>query len=162
MTVDDALFRRALGRFASGICVVTARDGDGTPVGVTISSFASLSLRPPLVLYCLGKLSSHFEAFMDDTHFGVSVLAEDQGAVADIFAGQGADKFDRVVTRAGDNGCRLVDGSVLQIECDVVDCHDGGDHVIIVGQVQEVSFGTATRPLGWYASRYVHLADIAL
>lgn len=158
MNVDEALFRRALGRFASGICVITARNGDGAPIGLTISSFASLSLHPPLVLYGLGRLSSHFESFVDDTHFGVSVLAEGQEHVADIFAGPNADKFDRVATRAGDNGCRLVEGSLMHLECDMHDCVDGGDHVIIVGLVRRAYLGDLARPLIYYRSRYLRLA----
>lgn len=96
MTVDPSAFRHALGRFASGVCVITTRTPAGQALGVTISSFCSVSLDPPLVLFCLGKNTNNFAAYARHTDFAVNVLAENQIELSENFASKSEDKFDGV------------------------------------------------------------------
>ncbi|MFO1155830.1 MAG: flavin reductase family protein [Rhodospirillales bacterium] len=93
MSLDAAHFREGMSRFATGVCVVTTVDGDGVPAGVTISSFASVSLEPPLVLFCIGKTSTDLASWLEARHFSVNVLAAGQRAVCELFASHAADKF---------------------------------------------------------------------
>src|SRR5512132_3486387 len=96
MTLDSRTFRDALGRFASGVCVVTTINEDATPAGVTISAFASLSLEPPLVLFCIGKRSANLSAWLTSRQFSVNVLSEDQTLLSQTFAAQNHQKFVHV------------------------------------------------------------------
>jgi flavin reductase (DIM6/NTAB) family NADH-FMN oxidoreductase RutF len=159
VAVDERAFRDALGRFASGVCVVTARHDDGRPVGVTISAFASLSLTPPLVLFCLGKATTHIETYRRSRAFAVNLLAEEQVRLSELFATQGADKFADTAGREGRNGCFLLDGCLAGLECTRVAAHDGGDHVILVGAVERIIVGQAARPLLRFRGRYARLGD---
>lgn len=151
--VHPNLFRNALGRFATGVCVVTAVGADGVPAGLTVSAFASLSLTPPLVLFCLDKATKRLEVFRESGAFGISVLSEGQRDVSDLFAGQEADKFAKVGHVMGENGCPLLDGSVTLLECARVAIHDGGDHIIFIARVDRVEV-FEERPLLYYRGDY--------
>jgi flavin reductase ActVB len=135
--VVDALdFRNALARFASGVTVVTCRDDAGQFAGFTASAFSSLSLNPPLVLVCLEKRADCWDAFMQASHFAVSVLAEGQWDVALRFATKGIDKFEGAPIERGEaTGLPLVQGALVHLECRVYDRPDGGDHTILIGEV---------------------------
>jgi flavin reductase ActVB len=134
--VDSIDYRNALARFASGVTVVTTRDGDESPVGFTASAFCSLSLNPPLVLVCLEKRAECYEAFRHADRFAVSILAEDQVDIALRFATKGIDKFAGTPIVHGEaTGLPLIAGATVHLECRMYDQPDGGDHTILIGEV---------------------------
>jgi len=156
MAVDAPSFRRALGQFASGITVVTARDARGRAVGLTASSFCSVSLEPPLVLVCVDHRSDVDVALAEGALFGVSVLAEGQAEWSRRFAAGGTDKFRDGGLVAGPQGTLLVPGALAHLECRVTAGHSGGDHTIWVGEVRSLAVAPG-RPLVYHASGYCRL-----
>jgi flavin reductase (DIM6/NTAB) family NADH-FMN oxidoreductase RutF/2-polyprenyl-6-methoxyphenol hydroxylase-like FAD-dependent oxidoreductase len=135
--VDVRELRRALGQFATGVTVITARGEDGRPVGVTANSFTSLSLDPPLVLWCLARDAASLPAFHGCTHFGVNVLSSGQHHVSRLFATAGAKKFGgEVAVQEGPLGIPLLDGALAHFICRNTRQIEAGDHVIVIGEVE--------------------------
>ena len=124
--IDAAAFRHALGRFPSGVTVVTVRGDDGRDYGMTVSAFASLSLEPPLVLVCVGDDATIAGAVAAAGHFAVSVLSQDQEPLARRFADSDADRFAGTVIVRGVSGLALLDGAVAHLQCAIVARHRGG------------------------------------
>jgi flavin reductase (DIM6/NTAB) family NADH-FMN oxidoreductase RutF len=133
---DRRDLRRALGQFATGVTVITTRAGDGRRVGLTANSFTSLSLEPPLVLWCLAKGAPSAAEFLDCDHFAVNVLAADQHHLSRQFSTPAADKFAGVTVTDGVGGVPLLDGAIAHFTCRHTHHHDGGDHVIFIGEVE--------------------------
>lgn len=154
--MDDARFKLAMSHFASGVTVVTT-ERDGTPYGMTVASFASLSLHPPLVLVCIEKNVKTHEAIAAAGAFGVSILSAAQADVSGRFASKSDDKFAGVKTRRGELGIPLIDGAICTLECRVHDQLPGGDHSIFVGEVVDVRTAEA-EPLVYYRSGYRQLS----
>lgn len=154
MTDADARFRTALSRFASGVSVVTATDPAGVAYGVTISSFCSLSLDPPLVLFCIGKKTSCLAACAQGSAFIVNVLSEQQKHLSEAFARKEHDKFAGVDFTIGGNGCRVLTGCLATLECSRVDTYEGGDHLIVIGRVERMALADEAAPLLRYCARY--------
>ena len=127
--------RRALGAFATGVTIVTARDASGEPVGMTANSFNSVSLDPPLVLWSVDRSARSAPAFRDASHFAVHVLAQDQADLSNRFARKGEDKFADLDWRETGHGVPLLPGALATFECRTHAVHEGGDHEIIVGEV---------------------------
>lgn len=137
-------FRDALGQFCTGVTTITSLAEDGEPVGMTVNSFSSLSLDPPLILWSIANSTPSFDCFMQGEPFVVNMLAEDQQALALKFAQSGANKFDGVETLSGAQGVPIIPDCVAYLECTVDARHPGGDHDIIVGLVKRVfNFGKA-------------------
>ena len=157
VTVEAALFRNALSRFATGVTVITARDGEGRDHGLTVSAFSSLSLQPPLVLVCIADKATLSEPIAAASHFGVSVLADAQEDIARRFAEAGRSRFEGVSVRRGAGGVALLDGALAQIECRIVDRHAGGDHSIVIGEVVAAAVREG-RPLLYSQGDYARLA----
>lgn len=134
--VDPGRFRHALGRFATGVTVITTTAADG-PVGATVSAFCSLSLDPPLVLACLSRDRSLHRALTSAPGFGVSILAADQGPLARDFT-RPADRFAGVAHSPGRYGPHLL-GAITHLDCATHEIRDGGDHVIVLGRVDAVA-----------------------
>jgi flavin reductase (DIM6/NTAB) family NADH-FMN oxidoreductase RutF len=151
--VDPVEFRRTLGQFASGVTVVTTRDAEGRPLGLTVSSFCSVSLEPPLVLVCIDNRSESHDGFEASGVFGVSVLAEGQEEWSRRFAVGGAEKFEALSLDVGDHGVPLVPGALAHIECRVTATLPAGDHAIYVGEVLRLR-AFPGRPLLYHASGY--------
>lgn len=128
-------FRQALGTFATGVTVVTARDEEGEPVGMTANSFNSVSLEPPLVLWSVDRRARSAPAFRAARFFAVHVLEEGQAEISNRFARKGEDKFAGLDWRASDAGVPLIAGALATFECRTHAIHEGGDHEIIVGEV---------------------------
>lgn len=131
---DTRDFRRALGQFATGVCIVTTRDRDGHPAGLTVNSFASVSLTPPLVLWSLAKDSTIFEAFDTAEWFAVNVLEAGQVPLSNRFASPG-ERFEGLEWESGHHDLPLLKGCLANFECKTTARHSGGDHVIFVGEV---------------------------
>lgn len=132
---DPRALRQALGSFATGVTVITAVTPDGRQVGVTASSFNSVSLDPPLILWSLSGRSPNLAAFRDGRHFAVNVLAEAQRDLCQRFGRPQDDKFDGLPVARGLGGVPLLPGAVAQFECAGEAAYPGGDHLIIVGRV---------------------------
>lgn len=160
MTGTDEL-RRVLGRFATGVTVVTAAVPDGA-VGITVNSFTSVSLDPPMVLFCLASTSRARAVFRRGAHFAVNILSEDQEDVSRCFAAResgGNERFATVEVRVGVTGAPLLAECVAHLECEVVDEVEAGDHLIVIGRVIDLDIGRDHPPLVFFASRYARLAD---
>ena len=150
---DRRAFRTALGAFATGVTIVTASDSSGHKFGLTANSFNSVSLDPPMVLWSLAKSSSLLAGFMDATHFGVHILANDQEALSARFAGRAADRFAELAVERGHGGIPLLDGASARFQCRTAFRYEGGDHIIFVGDV--LAFEQFDRrPLVYHGGRY--------
>ncbi|GAA0596857.1 flavin reductase family protein [Caenispirillum bisanense] len=149
---DTRDFRRALGQFATGVCIVTARDQAGHPTGLTVNSFASVSLEPPLVLWSLARSSSVFAAFDAAPHFAVNVLAADQLDLSNRFASPG-ERFTGLEWEEGHHGLPLLRGCLANFECTVAARHEGGDHIIFIGEVARYD-ARPGEPLLYSGGRY--------
>lgn len=134
-TDDSVAFRRCLGQFATGVTVVTARTGDQL-VGMTANSFSSVSLEPPLVLWSVKRSSQRIDAFKAATHFAVNILACDQLELSRHFGQSGPDQFTGVPWSPGHSGVPLLDGAVASLECRRSVDYEGGDHLIMLGEVE--------------------------
>ncbi len=143
-SIDPKALRRSLGHFATGVAVVTTRDG-GMDWGITVNSFTSLSMSPPLVLWCIARTSRSYAAFTQADHFIINVLAADQVTVSNRFAfREGAEFPADVPFRRAVADIPLLDGSSAHFQCRKTDAFDGGDHLAIVGEV--VDFAGSDRP----------------
>ncbi|WND03520.1 flavin reductase family protein [Temperatibacter marinus] len=156
--IDPIEFRQALGSYATGVTIITTVDQDGNKIGMTVSSFNSLSLDPPLILWSIDKSTGVFEEFTTCSHFAVHVLKEDQEQWSNHFAGKGFDKFKEVDSLPGLGGVPLLDHVCARFECSLENCFDGGDHIIIVGRVEKMAHEEA-RPLVFCQGRYQKLAE---
>ncbi|SCL29050.1 flavin reductase [Micromonospora inyonensis] len=145
---DPLLFRRTMGRFPTGVTVVTTRDADGRPWGMTANSFTSVSLTPPLISLCIDRRAGSFSAFSGCRTFGVSILGEHQRDLAVRFATPLDDKFTGLATLEEHPGAILMSGSAATLVCSVHTRVDIGDHVMLVGAVQECTLGPSG-PLGY-------------
>lgn len=132
--IDVDQFKQTVGRFATGVAVVTGSTAAG-PVGITCQSFASLSLDPPLVLFCPGTGSYAWSQIRDAGNFCVNLLSDDQRDLCMRFASKIDDRFDGVPWTPSDTGAPILDGALSWIDCRIADVHPGGDHVIVVGEV---------------------------
>lgn len=150
-------FRDALGSFATGVTVLTALASDGELIGVTISSFNSVSLNPPLILWSLSCDSPRLEGFRGATHYAVNVLAADQQVISDTFAGRDEDRFCTVRVRRGLAGVPLIEGCAAWFECANETQYPGGDHLIFVGRVERFECGATEDPLIFHGGRYRQL-----
>jgi flavin reductase (DIM6/NTAB) family NADH-FMN oxidoreductase RutF len=150
---DTRSLREALGSFVSGVTVITCAEDSSRPVGVTVSSFCSLSLEPPMVLWCLARNARSTEAFLAAPFFAANVLAHDQWHVAEKFATRGADKFGAIDWDASNNGVPLLQGCAARFECLRNRVYEGGDHLIVTGLIQEFSV-TEKAPLAYHRGRY--------
>jgi flavin reductase (DIM6/NTAB) family NADH-FMN oxidoreductase RutF len=151
--VDEAHFRQVLGHFPTGVTVVTAMT-EGEPVGLAVGSFTSVSLDPPLVLFCPAKSSSSWPKIEAAGSFCVNILGEDQESVSRVFAGKGADKFQGLGWRLGAVGAPILNDVLAWIDCRVEDVHEGGDHYLVVGRVAELGIGHEGRPLVFFRGGY--------
>ena len=152
-SLDTRDLRRALAQFATGVAVITTRGEDGRRIGVTANSFTSLSLDPPLVLWCLQNDAPSRGAFDACTHFGVNVLAAHQHNLSRQFATPADDKFAGVETRDGSGGIPLLDGALAHFVCRNVRQLDAGDHVILIGEVERYETSPG-EPLVFHAGSY--------
>lgn len=132
---DPKTLRKALGSFATGVTVVTTVTPDGRQVGLTASSFNSVSMDPPLILWSLSERSPNLAAFRDGSHFAVNVLADEQIELCSRFGRPVPDKFDGLDTATGEGGVPLLAGTVAQFECALEAVYPGGDHLILLGRV---------------------------
>jgi flavin reductase (DIM6/NTAB) family NADH-FMN oxidoreductase RutF len=147
-------FRTALGMFATGVTIVTARSANGNLVGLTANSFNSVSMSPPLVLWSLSQSATSMEAFSTGSHYAINILGADQQDLALQFATKGADKFAGVGYRLGVAGAPLIDGAAATFECFNRSRYEEGDHVIFVGEVEHCSHRDGASPLLYHGGKF--------
>ena len=152
-STDPTTMRSVLGHFPSGVTIVTGAV-DGGPAGFTCQSFSSLSLDPPLVLILPGRSSSSWPKIEATGQFCVNVLAQDQQELSTTFAKSGTDKFAGVDWRPSPLGSPILTGATAWIDCTLYACHDGGDHLIVVGAVHDLAAEPETAPLVFHRGGY--------
>lgn len=152
--ITERTFRDAMGSFTTGVCVLGAKRRDGTLVGMTVNSFTSVSLNPPLVLVCLGSESPRSRALIDPGRFAISMLAVDQRSIASQLAQPGEGLVPQTGWREGENGSPVLEGAAAIVECDVETIHPAGDHMIVIGRVTHVDFDPGCEPLVYFRGGY--------
>jgi len=150
---DPFQFRQLLGRFATGVTILTVSTPDGRPLGMTANSLASVSLQPPLISVCVDHEAEMHDAILASPEFVVNVLASPQEALARRFSDQHEDRFDGVGYRRSPEGLILLDGALAHIECERYANYPGGDHTIVLGRVTGGVTGDG-RPLLYYRGGY--------
>jgi flavin reductase (DIM6/NTAB) family NADH-FMN oxidoreductase RutF len=153
MALTPAEFRTALRSFATGVTVVTTRDREGHPSGLTASAFTSVSLDPPLVLVCVDHAATAHPDFRERGWFAVNILRREQEALSRRFAVSGGEKFRGVACHEGRTGLPLLDGALATLECRIVEAHEAGDHTIFIAQVEAASVAEG-QPLVYFHGSY--------
>jgi len=156
MPIDESRFRQAMGHFASGVTVVTTAHA-GQLYGMTVSSFASLSLKPPLVLICIENTLSTYAAITESGQFAINILEHRQEHLSRRFATHEDDKFTGVAWRSSRFGLPILEGALTIIECQLHNTFPGGDHTIFVGEVLDAEINHGS-PLLYYRRGYHELA----
>lgn len=149
---DTRAFRRTLGQFATGVTVMTTTDGE-RQVGMSVNSFAAVSLDPPLISWSIRNESRSLNTFAQGEHFSVNVLAEDQVEIATLFSRPQEDPFNNLSWIAGIHGDPLLDDAIAHLECTVEETHEGGDHVIVIGRVSKFT-RLSGAPLVFFGGQY--------
>ncbi len=158
MTIDQREFRDTVGCFATGITVITTIDTNDNPIGLTANSFSSLSLDPPMVLFCLDRNVTSFNAFKTGSPFAVNILSDGQQDISARFAQSGPEKWNGLEFDSWDSKCPILQGCLANMECTVASIFEGGDHVIVIGEVSRMTrVDDETRPLVFYRGRYTNL-----
>jgi flavin reductase (DIM6/NTAB) family NADH-FMN oxidoreductase RutF len=153
--VEPQAFRTVMGRFATGVAIVTSQCGDQV-AGITVNSLTSVSLRPPIILWCLDQGANRFAQFAEAARWGVSILAAEQEAVSNCFARSPAPFADEAQIERFDCHTPVMAGAAAQLACRTVDRRVLGDHLVIAGLVEGAAVREAA-PLAYFAGRYAHL-----
>lgn len=154
---DPRTLRDALGCFATGVTVVTCLNSEGNPAGLTVNSFTSVSLDPPLLLVCLSKQAASSEALIEAANFAVNVLQTGQQPASIRFSTRAEDRFGTTPWACGEANAPILEESLGVFECERYAVHDGGDHHILVGMVVKASFDANVDPLLYFRGRYRRL-----
>jgi flavin reductase (DIM6/NTAB) family NADH-FMN oxidoreductase RutF len=158
--VDEALMRRVCGNYATGVAIVSTMSATDQPVALTVNSFSSVSLDPPLILWSLRSTSPSRRHFEDGKAFAISILGEGQNELAMRFARAVPDKFDGVTRRPGLLGAPLIEGSIAHLECLRYHHLEAGDHIIFIWHVVEARQAPDRAPLTYYEGRFHRIAPL--
>lgn len=162
MTIDSRKLRNALGQFPTGVVIVTAATAGGERIGMTMSSFNSVSLEPPLVLFSVHRKALTFVHWQEMQHYAINILAEDQEELSNRFAKAKTDKWEGIEPIAGETGAPILPGALAAFECEAFSRYDGGDHEIFVGRVLHLHEGRiGAPPLVFFGGMYRQLAPAA-
>ena len=156
---DQTEFRHALGKFATGITVVTTHNDDKQPVGITVNSFTSVSLDPPLVLWCLDLGAARYKEFANCKDFAIHVLHHGQENVSRIFAENGSEQFSNLDWHEGELGSPVLEDCSVCLQCSTFEVYPGGDHIIMLGRVEIIESFNNTQPLIYHGGAYQYLKD---
>lgn len=156
--IDPRQFRDALGRYPTGVAVITTRDNEGNPVGMTVNSFASVSLNPPLILWSIDNNSALYDVFTQASHFAVHILKSDQQQLSHDFSSEDPDHFAAAGYDTGIENLPLLKSYSALLQCEVSNRYEAGDHVILLGRVLDLQ-NRAAEPLVFHAGRYCELAE---
>lgn len=160
MPIDKTLFRQVLSNFPAGVTVITLVGPEEKPYGLTATAFSSVSLLPPLVLVCVDKKAESHPHFAPSGVFVVNLLAHDQQDLSQRFATRTVDKFAGVAWEKGKLGAPVLAGTIGHMECRVAHHYDGGDHTIVVGEIESAAANDG-HPLLYFRGGYRNLADLA-
>lgn len=160
--IDQQRFRQVLGHFPTGVVVITGRDADGSPAGLAIGSFSSVSLDPPLVAFFPDKSSSSWPKIEKSGSFCVNILAAEQEPICRTFATKGGDKFAELTWQPGGTGSPILDGVVAWIDCDIDQVQEAGDHYMVIGRVRELDIARPTLPLLFFQGGYGRFTPASL
>lgn len=155
--IDPKALRRAFACFATGVTVVTTLGRDGTPMGLTMNSFTSVSLDPPLVLFSLGKKSEQYDDFMEAEVFAINVLCEEQVGLSGRFSAPGDKSFGDIPFDTWETGAPVVQGALSAFDCTLEKRVDAGDHILFLCRVVRASVTSEAPPLLFHRSSYVRL-----
>jgi flavin reductase (DIM6/NTAB) family NADH-FMN oxidoreductase RutF len=155
--IDKTELRRVMGHFATGVTVITTRDEQGKPYGLTANAVTSVSLVPPLVLICVDKKADTYPFFDRAKAFAVNILSEDQEALSRRFATSGIEKFEGIGFHKNAMGCAILDDAVGHLDCRIVQSFEAGDHTIYVGEV-DTADADDVPPLLFFRGGYRKLA----
>lgn len=158
--IDSAVYRRVLGHYPTGVCVVTATLPDGQRAGMVVGSFTSVSLSPPLVGFFPDVSSSSWPQIESAGKFCVNILASDQRDLCRRFSAKGEDKFAGLTHRVSANGSPVLDDVVAWIDCTLDKVHEAGDHYIVLGRVQELDIIRPEQPLLFFRGDYGGFAPL--
>lgn len=159
MSFDLRTFRDTLGLFVTGVTVITTRDQDGRPIGITANSFNSVSLDPPLILWSVGLNARSLNAFTRADAFAVHILRDDQARLSQRFAKSGEEKFSGLATERGLNDVPLLPDCAARLECLPYAQHPAGDHILFIAQVHRLNSDPDAMPLVYHGGRYAALSD---
>lgn len=159
--IDDKLFRRILGHYPTGVCVVTARPAQGEPAGMAVGSFTSVSLNPPLVAFFPDKRSRSWPRIESAGRFCINILAADQEWLCRRFASRDVNKFEGVSHRLSDAGLPILDDVIAWIDCTLHAVHEAGDHFIVLGEVRALDTIRNTPPLLFFQGGYGQFSPFA-
>jgi flavin reductase (DIM6/NTAB) family NADH-FMN oxidoreductase RutF len=162
MSFTPREFRDALGLFPTCVAIVTAVDAEGEPAGITVNSFTSVSLEPPLILVSIARTSRSFDLFNTVGHFAVNLLRDEQRHISTAFASPTADRFGSVRHRAGHGNAPLIESHLVAFECETYARHDGGDHVLLLGRVVRLNVDPQLppKPLLYFRGQYRELSEL--
>lgn len=156
---DTKTLRNVLGCYATGVAIITTRTPDRKRIAVTVNSFASLSLDPPLIQFALGRAANVLAGFQESSHFAVNILSRGQETLSNMFARPSTSSWAEVAFVDSADGCPLLENCIAQIECEKSGEFEGGDHIILVGQVTRFHLRGQTEPLLFYLGRYGTFAN---
>ena len=157
MPITKEEFRHALGKFASGVTVVTTKAADGHLHGLTVSAFCSVSLNPPLILVSIQKTTGSYHAFEESKAFVVNILSDSQAHVSNHFASHLEDKFSGMDYEMGIDGIPVLKDCLVNLECRLANAYDGGDHTIYVGEIEKAHIADG-EPLAYFHGSYRKLS----
>lgn len=155
-TFDEARFRQVLGHFPTGVTVITSQ-ANGTPLGLAVGSFFSVSLDPPMVGFCAAERSTSWPKIRETGQFCANVLARDQEAICRVFASSGGDKFKGLGWRPSSSGSPVLTDVLAWVDCTIDDVHRAGDHWLVIGQVRELEVPREDAPLVFFRGGYTQL-----
>ena len=158
MAITKEEFRVALGKFASGVTVVTTKDKTGKVFGITVSAFCSVSLEPPLILVCIEKDTGSHHAFRETGAFVVNILHENQPHISHHFASPLEDKFTEIAYHSGIEDLPVLEDALVNLECRLRHCYEGGDHTIFVGEIERATVKNES-PLVYWQGDYREIKD---
>ena len=150
---DPATYRTVLGHFATGVCIVTAMEGE-EPVGMACNSFTSVSLDPAIVLFCAAKSSTTWPKLRTSGKWAANILGEDGEEVCRLFAQRGADRFAKISYTRGRSGSPILRDTLAFVDCETIEEHEAGDHFIVIGRVLELGYAAEGKPLLFYRGGY--------
>ncbi|MFG2652120.1 flavin reductase family protein [Streptomyces sp. NPDC048436] len=156
-SVDGGTFREVCGRFVTGVTVITCQGMDKDPVGLTVNSFTSVSMDPPLVLFCVHKESRALAAVRACGSFAVNILASDQAGVCRDFAARDSARFGELPHRPGSTGSPVIDGALAFLDCRLHAMFSGGDHEVVLGEVVDLGLLREEPPLAFFRSAHPRL-----
>ena len=151
---DTLTLRKVLGRWATGVTIATTMSDDEKPHGLTVNSFTSVSLDPPLVLFCIAKDAGSLPHFLQNQYFAINILNSNQSQISGKFAAHNIDRFENIEWQKGEFGAPLINEALGLIECQFYEAYEAGDHHIIIGKVEKANFDQSKEPLLYYQGQY--------